>query len=42
VYVAVAKYSDGLPLQRQTKPFYHGSIDLPRNTLANYMVRVGE
>jgi len=41
-HVAVAKYSDGLPLYRQTKQFYRGGIDLPRNTLANHMLRVGE
>ena len=41
-HVAVAKYSDGLPLYRQTKQFYRGGIDLPRNTLANHMLRTGE
>ena len=41
-HVAVAKYSDGLPLYRQSKQFYRGGIDLPRNTLANHMLRLGE
>ena len=41
-HVAVAKYSDGLPLYRQTKQFYRGGIDLPRNTLASHMLRTGE
>ena len=41
-HVAVAKYSDSLPLYLQTKQFYRGGIDLPRNTLASHMLRTGE
>jgi transposase len=41
-HVAVAKYADGLPLYRQSKQFERLGIDLPRNTLATYMVKVGE
>lgn len=40
-HVAVAKYADGLPLYRQSKQFERLGIDLPRNTLATYMVKVG-
>ena len=41
-HVAVAKYDDGLPLYRQTKQFDRLGIDLPRQTLASYMVKCGE
>ena len=41
-HVAVAKYADGLPLYRQSKQFERLGIDLPRNTLASHMVKVGE
>ena len=41
-HVAVAKYADGLPLYRQSKQFERLGIDLPRNTLACHMVKVGE
>jgi transposase len=41
-HVAVAKYADGLPLYRQSKQFERLGIDLPRNTLAMHMVKVGE
>lgn len=40
-HVAVAKYADGLPLDRQTKQFARLGIDLPRNTLARHMIKVG-
>ena len=40
-HVAVAKYADGLPLYRQTKQFERLGIELPRNTLASHMVKVG-
>ena len=41
-HVAVAKYADGLPLYRQSKQFERLGIDLPRNTLATHMIKVGE
>lgn len=41
-HVAVAKYADGLPLYRQSKMFERVGVDLPRQTLASHMVRVGE
>ncbi|MCB1644894.1 MAG: IS66 family transposase [Pseudomonadales bacterium] len=41
-HVAVAKYDDGLPLYRQTKQFERLGIELPRQTLASYMVKCGE
>ena len=40
-HVAVAKYADGLPLYRQTKQFERLGIELPRNTLANHMIKAG-
>ena len=40
-HVAVAKYADGLPLYRQTKQFERLGIALPRNTLANHMIKAG-
>ena len=40
-HVAIAKYADGLPLYRQSKQFERLGIDLPRNTLASHMVKVG-
>ena len=41
-HVAVAKYADGLPLYRQSKQFARLGIDMPRNTLAGHMVKLGE
>ena len=41
-HVAVAKYADGLPLYRQSKQFERLGVDLPRNTLASHMIKVGE
>ena len=41
-HVAVAKYADGLPLYRQSKQFERLGIELPRNTLANHMIKAGE
>jgi transposase len=41
-HVAVAKYADGLPLYRQTKQFARLGIELPRNTLANHMIKAGQ
>ncbi len=41
-YVAVSKYADGLPLYRQEKMLQRGGIDLPRATLASWMVKAGD
>jgi transposase len=41
-HVATAKYVDGLPLYRQAKQFERLGIELPRNTLASHMIKVGE
>lgn len=41
-HVATAKYADGLPLYRQSKQFERLGIALPRNTLANQMIKTGE
>jgi transposase len=40
-HVAVAKYADGLPLYRQSKQFERLGIEMPRNTLAGHMVKIG-
>lgn len=40
--VTVSKYQDALPLARQEKIFHRHGIDLPRNTLANWMIRCGQ
>ncbi|WP_051687358.1 IS66 family transposase [Microbulbifer sp. HZ11] len=40
--VTVAKYQDALPLARQEKIFARYGVDLPRNTLANWIIRCGE
>lgn len=41
-YVAVAKYVDSLPLYRQEAIFMRIGIDLPRQTMARWMIKVGE
>ena len=41
-HVAVSKYADGLPLYRQEAMFRRLGIELPRASLANWMVKVGE
>jgi len=41
-YVATAKYTDGLPLYRQSDIFKRCEIEVNRTTLANWMVRCGE
>jgi transposase len=41
-HVAVSKYADGLPLYRQEAMFRRLGIDLPRASLANWMVKTGE
>jgi transposase len=40
--VATAKYVDGLPLARQETILARTGIDLPRSTLASWMIRCGE
>lgn len=41
-YVATSKYVDALPLYRQAKSFTRIGIDLPRHTLARWMLACGE
>jgi transposase len=41
-YVATAKYQDALPLYRQSQIFARHGADIPRNTLARWMVQAGE
>ncbi len=40
-HVAVAKYQDGLPLYRQESILKRSGIELPRATLAGWMVKMG-
>jgi transposase len=40
--VAVAKYADALPLYRQSAQLQRLGVEFPRQTLASWMVRVGE
>ncbi len=41
-YVAISKYGDALPLYRQEKILERLGIDLPRATLASWMLKAGE
>ncbi len=41
-HMATAKYVDGLPLYRQEKQLRRIGVDLPRSTLANWMVKAGD
>lgn len=41
-YIATSKFLDALPLYRQSRQFERIGINLPRATLANWMVRCGE
>lgn len=41
-HIAVAKYQDALPLYRQESILGRSGVDLPRNTLANWMIKSGE
>ncbi|WP_234255699.1 IS66 family transposase [Billgrantia aerodenitrificans] len=41
-YVATAKYQDALPLYRQSQIFARHGIEIPRNTLARWMVQTGK
>ena len=40
-HVATAKYVDGLPLYRQEQQLKRIGVDLPRSTLAHWMVKAG-
>jgi transposase len=41
-HIAVAKYQDALPLYRQEQILRRIGVDLPRNTLANWIIRCGQ
>lgn len=41
-HIAVAKYQDALPLYRLETILGRSGVELPRNTLANWMIRSGE
>ena len=41
-HIAISKYGDGLPLYRQEKMLQRLGLDLPRATLAHWMIRAAE
>lgn len=41
-HVATAKHQDGLPLYRQEVVLNRSGVDIPRNTLASWMIKSGE
>ena len=41
-HVVIAKYQDGLPLHRQEAVLNRSGVEIPRNTLANWMIKSGE
>jgi transposase len=41
-YIAISKYVDALPLYRLEKIFKRMKIDLPRNTMASWMIKLSE
>ncbi len=41
-HIAVSKYQDALPLYRQQAVLHRSGIDIPRNTLANWMIKSGD
>ena len=41
-YIATAKYQDAMPLHRQERMFKRMAVDIPRNTLANWMMGCGK
>jgi transposase len=41
-HIIIAKFVDSLPLYRQEKQFSRLNIDLPRATMANWMIRVAD
>lgn len=40
-HIAVSKYQDSLPLYRQEAQFKRINVHLPRNTMANWMIKCG-
>ena len=40
-YIATAKYQDALPLYRQENIFKRHDIEIPRATMANWMIKIG-
>lgn len=40
-HIAISKYQDALPLYRQEVILHRSGIDIPRNTLANWMIKAG-
>lgn len=41
-YIATGKYGDGLPLYRQEHIWQRLGVDIPRATMASWMIKVGE
>ena len=41
-HIAISKFQDALPLYRQEAILHRSGIDIPRNTLANWMIKSGE
>ncbi len=41
-YIATSKYSDGLPLYRQEHMWQRLGVDIPRATMASWMIKVGQ
>lgn len=41
-HIAISKYQDALPLYRQQAILQRSHIEIPRNTLANWMIKSGE
>jgi transposase len=41
-HIVTAKYQDALPLHRQETILHRHGIDIPRNTLASWMIKAGE
>ena len=41
-YIATSKYADALPLYRQSEMFKRLDIDIPRNTMASWMIKLGK
>ena len=40
-YIAVSKYQDALPLYRLENIFKRAQVHIPRNTMANWMIKLG-
>jgi len=41
-HIATSKYGDGLPLYRQEGMWQRAGVDIPRTTMATWMIKVGE